>query len=167
MSERDFNMVAPAVWGSERFASLPPNAKLSFLYLLTSPHQNSAGGYRLPAAYAAADMGCTPADFTEAMRNIIEAGLAIYDDATKEVYVFGWFKHCPPTNQKHAKGTMKIISRISSDAVRETMEAEFAATEWGGKHHATTANAHPFDSPNQIGNRLTSTGFLSGRRANL
>lgn len=131
MSERDFNMVSPAVWGSERFAALPTPAKLSFMYLLTSPHQNSAGGYRLPAAYAAADMGCEAAEFTTALKAITDAGLAIYDDATKEVYLTGWFKHCPPTNQKHAKGTMKIISRIGSDMVREAMEAEFTATEWG------------------------------------
>lgn len=161
MSVRDFNMVSPTVWRSGRFASLSVRAKLLLLYVLTSEHQTSAGCYRLPPGYAVEDIKCTAEEFNEDMAALVTAGLAFYDAATKEVFPIGWFSHCPPTNLKHAKGAQKIISKISSDTVREHVEAEFANTEWGGKTKVdASAEVHPFDRPN---NRLINTSYLRGR----
>lgn len=160
MSARDFNMVSPTVWRSGRFAKLEQSAKLLFLYVMTSEHQNSAGCYRLPAGYAVEDAGCSVEGFNEDMAAIVAADLVLYDDATKEVFVRDWFQHCPPTNKSHAKGTIKIISRISSDRMRERVEAEFSATQWGSKARDGDPEIPPVD---RLNGHLTSTSYMRGR----
>jgi hypothetical protein len=165
MSERDFNMVSPAIWQSDKFAGLPTDrAKLLHFYLITNSHQNSSGGYRLPVGYAASDMRVSPQAIEEDLSALVDAGLILHDVATKEIYVLGWYQHCPPANERHAKGAKKRIEKIASDAIRETMEADFAATTWGAKV-CQTAEVHPFDAANSLGqraDRLMSTSFMRG-----
>ncbi len=59
----------------------------------------------------------------------------MFDPATEETYVKKWFTHKGniPTNKDHAKGTMKIISKLDSDEIREVAEADFMATDWAQK----------------------------------
>lgn len=160
MSEREFNMVSPALWGSEKFASVSRSAKLLHLYVMTSPHQTSAGGYRLPAGYAAEDLHCDPDEFGADLAELVKAGLLLHDPDSKEVYVVGWFRFCAPANQKHAIGAHRLISKIASDRLRETMEADFAATPWGGKITAPAAEVHPFDASSN--SRLLNSNFMRG-----
>lgn len=128
MSKREFSKVAPIVWRSRRFLALPSDrARLLLLYYLTSQHQNSAGAYRVPEGYAISDLGWSLDDYRSARKALVDVELVFYDEETEEVYVAGWFKVCPPMNDKHASGTMSRIAEIESDTIREALEAEFTA----------------------------------------
>lgn len=128
MSRREFSKVSPAVWRSKRFLALKTDrGRLLLLYFMTSQHQNSAGAYKLPEGYAVSDLGWATDAYRDARAELQAAGLIHYDPETEEVYVSGWFKVCPPMNDKHASGTMSRISEIESDALREVLEEEFTA----------------------------------------
>ncbi len=126
---REFNKIAPALWRSKRFSLLSSIGKVVHLYLMTCEHQNSAGCFRLPDAYAVSDLGCSLEEYLVARDELIAAELVSFDRETNEVFVHRWFKHNPATNDKHAIGAERLISEIESDDLRETAEAEFTESE--------------------------------------
>lgn len=147
---REFNKVSPALWRSKRFQALSTIGKVVLLYFLTSEHQNSAGCFRLPNAYAAADLGCTIEDYVAARSEVVGAGMARYDEDTSEVFVDRWFKHNPPMNDKHAIGTQRLIAEIESDRLREQAENEFTEVDEDRLTRASRASS------------LAATGYLNG-----
>ncbi len=165
MSGREFNPISPAIWGSERFASVSSSAKLLLLYVMTSPHMTSAGGYRLPAGYAAEDTGCSTDEFTTALAELVRAGLLMHDQDTKEVYVVGWFRFCAPANQKHAIGAERLICKMASDALRESMEADFMATSWGARLTEPVAEVRRIDATGANNHLLATPLMRKGTRA--
>lgn len=130
---RDFSKVSPQVWESERFRALPDDsARLAYLYLLTNGHQNSIGCYRLPVAYACADMGWEASKYLEMLEALALADLIQVDQQTREILILRWFKHNPPTNTKHAQGAFRLVAKIESAALRRKAEADLqaAADKW-------------------------------------
>ncbi|ESZ17689.1 hypothetical protein X735_09840 [Mesorhizobium sp. L2C085B000] len=126
MSRREFSKVSSALWRSKRFLALASDrARLLLVYFITCSHQNSAGAYSLPVGYALADLGWAAEEYRRHLDELVEACLVAYDDDTEEVFVTGWFKVCPPQNEKHATGTMTRINDIESDAVRQVALGEF------------------------------------------
>jgi hypothetical protein len=126
---QDFTKVSPAVWRSKRFLALDDAGKVLYLYSLTCEHQNSTGCFRLPDAYASADLEWATGKYLEQRDKLVEADLLAIDVEHSMVYVCRWFKHCPPTNASHAIGIMKQIARIDSDSLRERVEAEFVQAD--------------------------------------
>lgn len=124
---REFSKVAPAIWRSRRFRQLDGDARLCHLYLITCDHQSSAGCFRLPDAYAAADLAWDLARFEVARTQIVNAGLVAHDELTEEVFVHGWFRFSPPMNDKHSLGTDRLISNIESERLRDLVKEEFSA----------------------------------------
>jgi hypothetical protein len=123
---RDFSKVSPKLWRSGRFRDLSDDARLLYLFLLTCEHQTSAGCCRIPGAYATADLGAkwTAERLHAARDHLSKAELIVHDDNTDEYFVCRWFKHNPPTNQKHLQGVRRMISELDSEAVREVAAAD-------------------------------------------
>ena len=48
--------VCPKFWTDDKVQPLSDDARLLFLYLMTSPHSNMAGFYWLPLGYIAEDL---------------------------------------------------------------------------------------------------------------
>jgi hypothetical protein len=131
---REFSKVSPQIWESKRFRSLADDsARLAYLYLLSNGHQTSAGCYRLPPAYACADIGWEPAKYDAALQALLDAELVDVDRDTNEVFIPRWFKHNPPTNEKHATGTTRLVEKIRSDRLRELTVRELreSMNKWG------------------------------------
>jgi hypothetical protein len=153
---RDFSKVSPKVWRSPRFRGLQSEgARLFYLYVLTCEHQSSAGCFRLPDAYAAADLSWSPERLEEYRAALVGAGLLVHDPETEEYFVTRWFKHNPGTNAKHRAGIARLISELDSDVVREAAEAEY---------EATVPPPNPLDLPYSNGKRLTDSSYLRGQR---
>ncbi len=55
MASREYGVVHTSFWTSADIRGLSCKAKLLFLYLLTGPHSNGLGCFRLPIPYMAAD----------------------------------------------------------------------------------------------------------------
>ncbi|TIP20160.1 hypothetical protein [Mesorhizobium sp.] len=145
---RQFHKVSPDVWRSRRFLALVGDQRELWFYLVTSPHQTSAGCYKLPPAYAVADLGndWTRELYEACLRVLVDGDLIAHDPDTDEIYVCRWFKTSPPTNGSHAAGIYHHICKLESLAVQERVEQEFAETEYGAAYISSpsSANQRPF-----------------------
>jgi hypothetical protein len=140
---RDFSKVSPQVWASERFNTLAGDgARLAYLYLLSNGHQNSIGCYRLPVAYACADMGWGPEKYVAALKALIAAELVEADQGTREILILRWFRHNPPTNTKHAMGAFRLVAKVAAPRLREvaTEALQAAWDKWQDEHPAGTVS---------------------------
>ncbi len=160
MSSRKFSMVSPAIWRSTRFNSVSMNARFLHLYFITSEHQNSSGCYRIPDAYACADLAWEMPTYLSARQELVEAGLVAFSDETSVVYVCRWFKHCAPTNKSHAIGTQRLIEEIEDPEMRDVVEGEFYEAE-KGRTQRPDEKSPP--AP-EISRNLLNTRILSGTR---
>lgn len=80
---RDFGKVRVAFWADNKVSTWPERLKFIALYLLTSPHTNAIGCFRLPLQYMAADTGLPADQAKEALEGLAKQG---------------WLKWCPTTN---------------------------------------------------------------------
>jgi hypothetical protein len=120
---RDFTKVPPAIWQDKRFAALGDCERLLYLYLLSSPHQNSCGCCYLPASYASADLNWPRAKFDKSRGKLQDAGLIHHDPNTDEIAITDWFAMNAPNNQSHRRGLEKMIEAIKSERLREMVNA--------------------------------------------
>ncbi|AWC22058.1 hypothetical protein CO731_01514 [Aminobacter sp. MSH1] len=149
-----FSMVSPAVWWSKRFRALPTSdAKLLYHYFLTSERQNSAGCFQAREGHVLSDMDWTAAAYYPSRQALIDADLVAFDAETETVYVKRWFKHCPPMNPNHARGTRKLIEAIESDDIRELVEADFLEAE----ERRSQTKAEPLSKVNGYAGGIAST----------
>jgi hypothetical protein len=156
---REFSKVSPLIWRDKRFRSLATSdAQLVYLFLCTCEHQNSAGCYRMPDGYVAADLGWDLQRYLDARSHVVEAGLIVFDLSTSELCIAGWFDFNPAMNSKHSQFIQRVIASMESDEVRETAEAAFQASEefkQSLKAKASSAQVH------DLSERLTNSRFMS------
>lgn len=172
MSGREFSKVSPAMWRSARFAGLSDKGKVAYCYYLTNTHVTSAGCYILPDGYACADLNWSLTEYRQARDECREAGLIDYEGDT--VFIERWFKHNPPMNENHAKGTIKLIASIEPDRLREKTEAAFSlANEQRVEREAANATAKAAAKARRetetlmkagTSDRLMQTSFMRGAR---
>ena len=154
---RQFNRVSPAMWRSSRFLGVSSDAKALHLYLMTSPHQNSAGCYVLPDGYACADLRWSPDVYQSSRAELVAAELIAFDEETREIYVLRWFQHCAPKGPKQKAGTERLVAAIESDRLREMVEGDYmAADEPAGPRSADVLPIAP-------SSRLMGTRIMGGR----
>lgn len=67
---REYGQVQCAFWQSNDFRSIAPNSRLLALYLLTGPHSNGIGCYRLPDGYVMADLAWVEAEVESAFAEL-------------------------------------------------------------------------------------------------
>src|SRR5262245_10173630 len=162
---REFTKVSPRLWQSPRFRELQSDAKLVFVYLLTSEHQNSAGCYRLPDGYATADLGWPADQYRKARDELVEAGMIKFDPGASVILIERWFRHNPPMSQDHLTGVERILDRIECDELREAA-LEALSESWSaiqaqrgsrGRKKQTLAGESANGAADHIPDRLRNT----------
>lgn len=86
---RDYSKVSGKFWVGRTGRGLRGNieAQVVALYLMTGPHANMIGLYRLPLAYIVNDTGIPFEGASKALAMLHQDGFATYDDATEYVFV--------------------------------------------------------------------------------
>lgn len=124
---RDFAKISCSIWHSRKFRSLPnDDCRLVYLYLHTNPHVNSLGCYVLPFGYAIADLGWNDMDtdpirYRDCIEALCDSGLIGFDPAESVVRIVDFLKHSPFSNEKHAKGAVKILYHIPDCAEKSIL----------------------------------------------
>jgi hypothetical protein len=117
---REYSKVAPVLWQSARFNSLPSDdGRYLYLYLLTNSHQNSAGCYRLPDGYACSDLRWESKRYLTAREELVAGAMIQYDPDASVVMIERWFKHNPPTSEDHLTGIERLLDHLPSEAICE------------------------------------------------
>ena len=130
-------------WNSRKFAGIDDEAKLLYLYLLSSPHSNSVGCFVLKNGYATADLGWEVKAYLKAIDSLSKAGLIGYNQEESLVRIVNFLSFEPFTNQKHAMGALKQAYQLP-----ECEQKLFLFKDLSANKHVTEdmLNQYPMDS---------------------
>ncbi len=113
------------LWFSDWFTGLSPLAKTISLYLLTGPHTNVIGCFRLPLGYIAEDLGMPEqrAEVIGAVEEVLATSLAFYDPATKMMLVPSILKTTPLSSDTVAEAA-RLMTKVP-DVLRRRIRGEY------------------------------------------
>ena len=100
------------VWHDEKVQPLAPEAKLLFMYLLTSPHGNALGCYVLRRGYALEDLGWDAQTFDQHFRSLLDAEVIRYDPDTHVILIPRFLKHNPIMHRNQAKAAISALDEL-------------------------------------------------------
>lgn len=162
---RDYGRVYSSFWQSPETRALSEDGRTLALYLLTSPHANLIGCFRLPDAYAADDLQWASGRVSEGFRELAEKGFLTRDDGTKWVFIRKYLKWNGFENGNVAKAAAKAFDKAPNGLVKsllalallefgEHLSAEFrslceseAAKDWNPSRTLPKPFANPEPEP--------------------
>ena len=112
-----YQKIHAQIWHDEKFVGLSCDAKLLFLYLLTSPHSNSLGIYVLPLQYAIADIGWNEKRLQKPFRELLGIGFILYDERVKLLCIKNHLKHNSIENENQSKYALKGLTSLPKSAL--------------------------------------------------
>jgi len=106
---REFGVIYTRYWIHRALMELDDQPRLFGAYLLTGPHSNILGAYRLPIEYIQADFKWNNETVSKGFRNLSETGFAHWCRSTKWVFITKYLKWNPPQNPNQAKSIIKCF----------------------------------------------------------
>jgi hypothetical protein len=148
---RDYGKVYTAFWQSDDMREMSEDGRMLALYLMTCPHGNMLGCFRLSDAYAAEDMQWSSERVVKGFAELIEKGFAYRCGKTFWVFIRHFLKWNPFENPNVATKAFKLLETLRMPSMQKGLVIN-ALREFG-KHfdHAKldvlTAGIEPFDNP--------------------
>lgn len=113
---REYGLVHCAFWGSPDARALTDIGKVLALYLITGPHSNGIGCYRLPDLYIRADLRWKQATVDAAFRELAGVGFAIRDGDL--VLLPNFLRWNPLQNPNAGKARRKEFEALPSGPIK-------------------------------------------------
>lgn len=110
---RQYGAVHTRFWIGESASNMTDKQKLLYLYLLTSPHSNPIGCYRLPLSYIQSDLKWSSETVTETVTETVSIGLIEYDFKLEIVLIKRFIEFNPIANPNVAKSCIQFIDIVS------------------------------------------------------
>lgn len=146
-----YQKVHSKLWTDPQFRAWSRDARDAALYLLTCPHRNTEGLFRLPIPLAAYDLGWTVEATTAALDDLIDAGFIAVDTDTDLVWIPDALRWDPPVNANQVKGAVRVLAELpqshlleaylahASEVAPDLAEALVEALDWPTRS--------PFEAP--------------------
>lgn len=115
--------IASKVWQDDKFRTISDEAKLLYLYILTSQHSNMIGYYLLPKPYVAYDLKWLPEQLNKRFTELLQIGLVKYCDKGDVVLIPNFLKYNTIQNPNQAKGAVNRLKEVPQN----TLVDEFLA----------------------------------------
>lgn len=145
---RDYGKVHTAFWASDTLKDLDADAKLLALYLLTSPHTNASGAFRLPDAYACDDLKWTVERLRNGFETLSGAGFALRCEATSWVWICKFGEWNKPDNPNIKKSIVKSVEAIPATvSFKEKVTSAWGISETVSKPLGNTPSPSPSPFP--------------------
>lgn len=109
---RDYGRVYSSFWQSPEMRALPEDARTLALYLLTTPHGNLIGCFRMPDAYAAEDLQWPIERVSEGFRKLVEVAFVTRDEASKWLVIAKYVKWNRFENPNVATAARKAFDQV-------------------------------------------------------
>lgn len=110
-----FYRVGPAIWDQP----WDDDTRLVALYLLTNPHRTTEGLYRLPLAYATADLRWKAGRVERALEVLIASDFVRYDVQAQVVWIVKALAWQSPTNPNQVKGAARVLRGLPATTLFE------------------------------------------------
>lgn len=110
-------LIDPSIWNDARpilkeLGDTGKNVAIVFLYLLTGPHSNPLGLFRVPPEYIAVDLGCPTDVASQSLVVLGGRGLAVYDAGAQVVWVPHTLRGQPLQNEKQVLGALAALAGL-------------------------------------------------------
>src|SRR6056297_1138523 len=109
--------VATKLWTDEKIRKLSDQGQKLFIYILTSPHSNMAGYYRLPKPYIQYDLKWSDKQLGKPFSKLLDKSLIKYCEESSVVLIPNFFKYNPIQNKNQAKGAAKKTSELPKNCL--------------------------------------------------
>lgn len=130
---RDYGQVQCHFWQSTEVQGFSDVGKLLALYLLTGPHSNGIGCYRLPDGYIMADLGWSSETVSKGFRELIQTGFVYRCEQTQLVLIPKFLRWNQIANPKIAAARLKELNQIPKSSPIYDM-ACWCLAAFGGPH---------------------------------
>ena len=130
---RDYGKVHSAFWTSDDARALSEDGRALALYLMTCPHGNMLGCFRLPNAYASDDMQWGSERVSEAFAELYRKGFAYRCERSHWVVIFKHLKWNKLDNPNMGKSAAKLYESITPPSAARKMLCQ--AIKEHGKHY--------------------------------
>lgn len=117
---RRYWRVSPKFWASTQGWS--DDAKIVALYLLTGPHRTTEGLFRLPKAYAAADLGWSPQRLAKPFGELLSEGFIEYDDRASVCLIMKALDYQAPENPNQVTAALRKLADLPENALTSTFK---------------------------------------------
>lgn len=104
--------ISPRIWAHALQHQWSADTQILALYLLTSPHRNIAGLYRLPKAYLVEDLGWTMERLTQPLAELLGEGFVEYDEDARVILIVKSLEYDAPANENQVTGVIKQLSEL-------------------------------------------------------
>jgi hypothetical protein len=109
---REYGKVFTSFWTSETTKGLSDRGRVLGLYLLSSPHTNMIGCFRLPDGYVAEDLDWSSETVAEGFAELSSNGFITRDPATKWVLITAFLKWNEVENPNQGLSAIKLADQV-------------------------------------------------------
>lgn len=110
---RDYGVVRVRFWEWAKRKKLSLEARQLALYLLTSPHGNSLGCFRLPIAYLCDDLDAAPKVLAKTLEELQRVGFIHLDEeGSAWVWIVDYLEHNPVPNGNVGKAIGRMLEQV-------------------------------------------------------
>lgn len=114
---RDYGKVYTRFWLKQNVLTWSDSAKLLGLYLLTCPHCNLLGCFRLPIGYVASDLNWEEQQVTSALSELEQDQFLIRCEVTGWTLIRSFLKHNPIENPNQGKAAFRLLKDVPCDFI--------------------------------------------------
>lgn len=119
----NYHKIASNFWGDKKIRSWDQDTTFLALYLLTSPHKNTEGLFRLPQGYIAADLNWSLEHLNKPFSKLLNDGFIKYDEEVEVIYIVNALKYQIPQNPNQEKAAIKKLKTLpETDLLDEFIE---------------------------------------------
>lgn len=109
---RIYGSVQVRFWENEKIQRLSDQAKLLAIYLLTGPHSNMLGCFRIPEGYIKEDLNWCQKTVKSTLQELRSIDFLTFDEKNSWLVVHDFLKWNPIQNPRQGVGVQKIFSLV-------------------------------------------------------
>jgi hypothetical protein len=109
---REYGSVQTQFWSDLAYQNLSTHAKLLAIYLLTGPHTNMLGCFRLPTGYVAEDLKWDAETICNTFKELTQIGFLIRDTESNWVLITNFLAWNPIENPNQGKSLKKLSNQV-------------------------------------------------------
>lgn len=113
-----YHRVYSRLWVNPAYRSCSEDGRHALVYLLTCPHRNTEGLFRLPIPLAAYDLGWQHDRTGTALAELEATGFIAIDRDTDLVWLVNAVKWNAPRGPKQIKGAVNVLAEVPSSPLR-------------------------------------------------
>lgn len=150
---REYGSVKTQFWSDLPYQNLSTHAKLLAVYLLTGPHTNMLGCFRLPMGYVAEDLKWDVETASKAFSELDQIRFLIRDSESNWILITNFLDWNPIENPNQGKSLSKLFKRVPTQSMvfkplTISLLAQTKHLDEGFRNHLVTLS-QPFQNQEQ------------------